>query len=102
MKPVADGLVADVDFACCLKFTPQDICGGYSVPNRYQDNKSVLLPGGGPGLSSVPSGLCHTSGVGRSVSQCLNDGVARYRTSVNFPLLLHHSTMPMPTLCQHR
>lgn len=42
---------------------------------RPQDNKSVLLPGGGPGPSSMPC-LCHTSGVGKSVSQSLNDWVA--------------------------
>ena len=40
--------------------------------------------------------LCHTSSVGRSVCQCLNDWVARYRTSVNFP---HCCSIIQPCQC---
>ena len=80
---VADGLVADTDVACCGQVTLQYICGGCSVPKGREDIKSVLLPRGGPGLSSGPS-LCHTSSVGKSVSQTLNDRVVHYKTSASF------------------
>ena len=59
MKLAVDGLVTNADTACCPQFNPQYICGSCSVPKACQDNKSVLLPSGGPGPSSVPS-LCHT------------------------------------------
>ena len=61
---------------CCSHSLPHQIPEMYTavrilrvaVPEVRQDNKSVLLPGGGLGQSSVPS-LCHTSGVGKSVSE---------------------------------
>ena len=68
----ADGMVADTDVACCRQVTVQYICGGCSVPKGREDIQSVLLPGGGPGLSNGLS-LCHTSGVGKSDSHSLND-----------------------------
>ena len=68
----ADGLVADTDVVGCGQVTLQYTCGGCSVPKGREDIQSVLLPGGGPGLSSGPS-LCYTSGVGKSDSHSLND-----------------------------
>ena len=49
----------------------------------------VLLPGGGSGPSCVPS-LCHTSGVGKSVSPSLIEWVARCRDAWQLPALLLH------------
>ena len=45
--------------------------------------KYRLLPDGGPWLPSRPS-LCHTSGVGKLVSQSLKDCVGHCKTSANF------------------
>ena len=73
MKPASNGLLADVDSASGI--THWYICSGCSVLKERQDNKSALLPGGGPGPSSVSS-LCHTSSIGKSASQSLNDRVA--------------------------
>ena len=73
MKPVADGMVADFDVTLPVDHSLLLSKSAVTfVPEGRQGNNSVLLPGGGPGLSSVPS-LCHTSGVGKSVSQSLNN-----------------------------
>ena len=73
MKPVADGMVADYDVTLpadhSLLLSKSAVT---FVPGGRQGNNSVLLPGGGPRLSRVPS-LCHTSGVGKSFSQSLNN-----------------------------
>lgn len=57
--------------------------GRRSVTKGREDNKYRLLPDGGPGPPSGPS-LCHTSGVGKSVSQSLKDCVGHCKTSANF------------------
>ena len=67
-----------------------------AVPNGCQDHKSVLP--GGPGPSGRPS-LCHTSVVGKSSLSAL-EWLSGSVQDV-WQLLIHLSTIPAPTLCQH-